>query len=617
MEKRENTIQGKTFKHGIRDIFSFALCETAVFIVFSLFYYHFHGFPGSFSGISFALLQIPAISFQFSFVLTLIAAAFFLIYKKSSFPVCVALGSFFNILLLIDVFVYGQYHFHINLAMLRLFFGPARKEIFDFPASMYFMFVLAVLLMAAASYFLAKQSFAKPIKGKTAAAFFLIMLFVFGAYNVRFAYAKYVFLPEILSQGSVLPLTYPLSMNSRMRKMGFKPRQADFEESSEGRFAYPLENLSFDESENKNILIIAVDALRFDMFSKEIMPNTYQIAQKYGFFNFKNHISGGNATSAGIISLFYSLPFSYWDVLNGIRPVLLKTAAENNYDFGIFASARLDSPDFTKNVFYGIQGLRIGSAGNSSAERDEDASGALMKFMDGKEKGKKFFAFLFLDSPHAYSMPENYQRPFQPSQKVMNYMLLNNNSDPVPYLNLYKNSVHYVDSLIGRVLSKVEEKGLLENTIVVITGDHGQEMNESHNNRWGHNSNYSDWQTKVPMLVYVPGLKGGDRDYRTAHYDIVPTLMGRAFGCTSDYGAYSLGRDIISGYNAPEYGGKGRPYTVIATYTAKAVREGDTVSEFSNYGTINNFDGNDKPQKQGVNTSAIKNALKDFAKFYK
>ena len=81
MEQSKNT----AFMQGIREISFFALCETAVFIVFSLIYYHFYGFPGSLSGISFAFLQIPAISFQYSLVLALIAAVCFLAYKKSSF----------------------------------------------------------------------------------------------------------------------------------------------------------------------------------------------------------------------------------------------------------------------------------------------------------------------------------------------------------------------------------------------------------------------------------------------------------------------------------------------------------------------------------------------------
>ncbi len=615
-------MEKKNFMYGTA---FFAILQACVFLVFALAYYFFNGIPSGLFGKSFAMLFMPGISFQFAFVLFLLLLPFAFIASKSRngyrimISSCTVTGALFNIVLMTDLFVYGQYHFHINLAMLRLFFGPARREIFDFPALMYIFFFLAIIAVAAGTYALALYAFKRTAKGKTIAIVSAALLMIFAAYNVMYAYSKYVFVPQVLNQTAILPMAYPLSMNSRMRKMGFKPNSAEFEAPSTGSFSYPLEELSFEGTSKKNILLIAADAMRFDMFSPEIMPNTYSAVQKHGFFIFKNHISGGNATTAGIISMFYSLPFSYWDSLSGIPPVLMKTAADKDYDFGIFSSSRLDSPDFTRNVFYGIRNLRIGSQGNNSAERDANARDDFFTYLDRLKENKqgKFFSFIFLDSPHAYSMPEDYKRPFEPSAKSMNYMILNNGTDPKPWLNLYKNSVHYTDSVIGSILSRVEKEGLLKDTIIIITADHGQELNESRQNRWGHNSDYSDWQMKVPMLVYVPGISGREIDYATAHYDIVPTLMRRAFGCTTDSYAYSMGRDMINGYDDEIYGGKGRPYTVIANYTAKAVKEGDFVSEFSNYGTINHFDRNAQPQKQGASPYAIKNALKDFARFYK
>lgn len=613
-------MEKKNFMYGTA---FFAILQACVFLVFALAYYFFNGIPSGLFGKSFAMLFMPGISFQFAFVLFLLLLPFAFIASKSRngyrimISSCTVTGALFNIVLMTDLFVYGQYHFHINLAMLRLFFGPARREIFDFPALMYILFALAIIAVAAGTYALALYAFKRTAKGKTIAIASAALLMIFAAYNVMYAYSKYVFVPQVLNQTAILPMAYPLSMNSRMRKMGFKPNSAEFEAPSTGSFSYPLEELSFEGTSKKNILLIAVDSMRFDMFSPEIMPNTYSAAQKHGFFIFKNHVSGGNATTAGIISIFYSLPFSYWDSISGIPPVLVKTAADKDYDFGIFSSSRLDSPDFTHNVFSGIRDLRLGSQGGNSAERDADAANGFIGFLKNRNRDRNFFSFVFFDSPHAFSIPEDYDSPFQPSPKYINYMILNNNTDPTPYLNLYKNTVHYTDSLIGSILIEMEKNDIFKDTIVIITADHGQELNETHKNRWGHNSDYSDWQMKVPMLVYVPGISGREIDYATAHYDIVPTLMRRAFGCTTDSYAYSMGRDMINGYDDEIYGGKGRPYTVIANYTAKAVKEGDFVSEFSNYGTINHFDRNAQPQKQGASPYAIKNALKDFARFYK
>lgn len=600
----------------------FCFLESAFLFVVFLIFYFFSGFFLSFHGIAFTLLFIPSIAFQFGVFVFLVFMFFKLAGRKASFYCGTFVTALINIAAVIDIFVYGQYHFHVNLAMVQLLAGPARSEIFSFPASMY---VLASLVMAAVAVctFLAASGAAKiKIKNSCAYAAAGVLFLIFTAYNMYYAYAKYVFMPDVLAQISVLPLAYPLSMNSRLKKMGFKPHSGEFEEPAAGNFSCPLQPLEFEGTPKANIVIIAVDALRFDMLNPDVMPQTSAAAARHGFFNFGRHFSGGNATVSGIFSLFYSLPFSYWNSVSGMPPVLMKTAADRNYETGIFASSRLDSPDFTGNVFCGIRNLRIGSEGQNPIQRDLNARDDFFKFLDRfkqdggsaeeKGSGKHFLAFIFLDGPHSYEVPEKYSRPFMPSPDAINYMLLNKGTDPVPWLNLYKNSVHYSDSIVGQMLDRLESDGRFRDTVVIITGDHGQELNETKHNSWGHNSNFSDWQTRVPMLLYVPGLKGRAIDYHTAHYDIVPTLMKRVFGCVTDPYAYSMGRDMIDGY-----GDTGRPYTIISSYTMKAVREGNRVSEFSNYGKINNFDENANVSEKGVSAQVLKNALKDFGRFYK
>ena len=91
----------------------------------------------------------------------------------------------------------------------------------------------------------------------------------------------------------------------------------------------------------------------------------------------------------------------------------------------------------------------------------------------------------------------------------------------------------------------MEEKGLLDNTIIVITGDHGQEFNENKRNFWGHNGNYTKWQLQIPLVLYYPGVAAGDTvTHTTTHFDITPTVMGRWLGVTNPPGDYSLGYDL-------------------------------------------------------------------------
>lgn len=110
-------------------------------------------------------------------------------------------------------------------------------------------------------------------------------------------------------------------------------------------------------------------------------------------------------------------------------------------------------------------------------------------------------------------------------------MELNNSFDPAPYLARYKNSVRYADNLIQKVLDYLEEKHLLDETIVVISSDHGDEFNDNKLNFWGHGGNFTDAQIKVPLVIHWPGKKPANIEYMTSHLDLVPTLLPEVLGC--------------------------------------------------------------------------------------
>jgi len=64
---------------------------------------------------------------------------------------------------------------------------------------------------------------------------------------------------------------------------------------------------------------------------------------------------------------------------------------------------------------------------------------------------------------------------------------------------------------------------LMKKTIIIMTGDHGQEANETHSNSWGHNSNFLRYQVQVPLLIYWPGMPPSQYNHLTSHVDVVPT----------------------------------------------------------------------------------------------
>lgn len=62
----------------------------------------------------------------------------------------------------------------------------------------------------------------------------------------------------------------------------------------------------------------------------------------------------------------------------------------------------------------------------------------------------------------------------------------------------------------------------MEDTIVIVTGDHGEEFMEK--GRWGHRSTFSQEQIQVPLIIWIPESGKGDHSFMTSHIDIVPTI---------------------------------------------------------------------------------------------
>jgi iduronate 2-sulfatase len=82
--------------------------------------------------------------------------------------------------------------------------------------------------------------------------------------------------------------------------------------------------------------------------------------------------------------------------------------------------------------------------------------------------------------------------------------------------------VSYVDAQVGRVLDKLDDLGLRENTIVVLWSDHGWKLGE-----------YGDWckhtcmevDVRIPLMIDVPGMDSDVCDRAVESVDIYPTLM--------------------------------------------------------------------------------------------
>jgi membrane-anchored protein YejM (alkaline phosphatase superfamily) len=520
--------------------------------------------------------------------------------------------------LLIDTQVYQLYRFHINAGVMNLLLGGAAAETFEFSGSMYAQaaaVALTIIAVASLSAFLLWR-YARRTQGRPRVAWTvtLVLIGAIVSFHGVHVWADAQARGALLEQTDVLPLRYAATAKRALRKLGVDvlshPLQA--RSPSEGRnlLAYPLSPLQCQPTAARpNVVFIVIDSWRADALDARVTPNLDAFARRS--VRFMDHQSGGNATRIGLFSLFYSIPGTYWHHILAEQqgPVFVTELLKQGYDVHAFRSAPLFSPEFDRTVFVEVNGVRMRSDGRDAAERDADLTEDFLSFLQNRTTPTPFFALLFYDSTHKMVFPANYPAPFKPVSRAVNYLRLDSKTDPTPLHNRYRNSVHYVDGLVGRVLASLEQQGLLENSVVVVTGDHGQEFNDSRRNYWGHGSNFTKYQTGVPLLLYAPTLQPGVQRHRTTHFDVIPTLLREHFGCSEPFDTYSVGRSLF------EAGG--RDAIVLSEYTDFAIAAADRIAVVRKQG-MQVFDASHTVvPDHDLEPELIKQALEQKNRFYR
>ena len=598
------------------------ICINALIVLLlsSRFFTYLPEFPSDPLAISFIILTSVSHSAMLVALLGLIVSPLLLLPNKLKRILVSAIAATGVVLLFADTLVFSQYRFHINAVVVELLLSG---QIVEFPLSTWLITIASILGVWFAEWalfvWLDKKIVATRVKvGPYVFASIFVMFLASACISIWSAAHAY---QPVTMVTKYLPLYQPITANSFMRKQGWineeeLAKQKALTLNRKGNINYPLQPLdTVDVSDPVNILMIVIDSWRFDTFSEDNTPNLWKHAQNG--ISFQQHLASGSATRTGIFSLFYGLPGTYWHGVlnNGLSPVLIDRLQELNYQLGIFSSAQLRKPEFSKTVFLNIPDLRMESEGSTPAERDSDLTKDWQEWYSNRDASKPAFSFLFYDAPHGYDFPIDYPRQYEPMVKEIDYIAINNETDPTPIFNRYKTSVHYVDSLIQTVFDTLESTGELDKTLVIITGDHAQEMNDNKLNYWGHNSNFTNAQIHVPFIMIAPKVNSDflneHASFTTSHQDIAPTVLQQYLGVVGEVNTYSTGVNLFK--QRPP-----REWVIAANYNDYAIVSEDSILEVNEIGQYSLLDKTNRPLKdKEKNTAHLQGALEHMSRFTK
>lgn len=383
----------------------------------------------------------------------------------------------------------------------------------------------------------------------------IVILFLLATLTERglYAYSRADLSGHVLERGEAMPLYQPMKMNTFLKHLGVTVKKSSRIklEQMDGELSYPKNPLEISVVEKPlNIIMLVSESMRWDLLNPETMPNMSSFSQRA--WNYTNHYSGGNGTRQGLFALFYGIHGNSWDLFlrNRQGPVLFDVLNRYNYQYFIYTSASFTYPELDQTIFSQIPHDRL--IENNTGEpwqRDEANTTALVNELKKRDPSRPFFGFLFYESTHArYSFPDNAVIR-EDYLKELDYAGLSRDALAPQVKGLkarYENAANGIDIQLQRIVDYLEQSGDLDTTLIVITGDHGEEFMERA--RWGHNSAFNDWQLRVPMIVWMPGSHPKAITQRTSHMDIGPTILTR-LGLKNPTRDYSMGFDLATPQN--------------------------------------------------------------------
>lgn len=303
-----------------------------------------------------------------------------------------------------------------------------------------------------------------------------------------------------------------------------------------------------------NIVLVVLDTARADHFSaygyeRATTPAFDRLADDA--IRFENAYATSSWTLASHASLF-----------TGLLPVTHRATQENLYLDDeletlaeLLAAAGYRTATFSNNSWISrITNLAQGFDETFPMWREGPAEGppeahhtnvAVLDWVEAAQR--PFFAFVNYIEPHwPYAAPRVYQDRFVPEQvseklrarssfPAMRWYLKPGKYSPaILHVRsaMYDAGLAHVDAILGQLVAGLEQRDLLEQTLLVVTADHGENLGD--NGHQGHSFSLFDSTLRIPLLIRPPGgVPGGDVRHDPVQLTDVFATLARAGGATA------------------------------------------------------------------------------------
>lgn len=257
----------------------------------------------------------------------------------------------------------------------------------------------------------------------------------------------------------------------------------------------------------KNVVVIFLESTRSEVIGKKIdeklvAPNLFELSKQGNFYSDVYSHTGMTSTS---VTTFFSGNLGKFSDEKSLYPIL----KDQGYEISVFSgqdedwgdiSDQLKMKENTDHFFdaqVGVDERITESRRKVSIRLDEKTLWREFKqYSDVADWDKPQFIYFNMQAAHFPYYFDNMEKTFIENGISRDQI----SQDEKDWLTrTYWNAVYHSDIYVGKILDELKEKGVWENTLVIVTADHGEELYDD--GHLGHGFVINDHQTQIPLLI--------------------------------------------------------------------------------------------------------------------
>ncbi|MDP4145021.1 MAG: LTA synthase family protein [Bacillota bacterium] len=302
----------------------------------------------------------------------------------------------------------------------------------------------------------------------------------------------------------------------------------------------------------KNLIVIQVESLENfvigqKVYGQEITPNLNKLLGNSLYFdNIYEQNNNGTSTDADLLvntslfpvreeMTFFRYPLTEYNSL----PVLLSNKGYNTISAHAALGGNYNWSEVHRASLKFQTTLDIRSFNIDETIRDYLTDGSMFRQLEPKLNSMKqpFYSYIVTQTSHGpFDMPKEYQSLKLPEDVEGTY------------IGDYFQSINYTDKQIGLLLEKLKNDGILQNSVVMIYGDHTGVHKYYNDQIQGINIPGDWWKTpdyKIPLIMYNPSVQGKKIETIGGHIDIMPTIAYLLGVDEKNFNSTAMGKILV------------------------------------------------------------------------